>query len=103
MNRLASFGVLLCGPATTLMMVAGVVAINNASGLNLFTFSIWIIVPAGVLLCGAAAALGYYGGSMLLHQKPAKVLLLQMLLVAAAAQLLIYYGEYATLTLARPR
>jgi hypothetical protein len=80
-------------------MVVAVVVIERLTGFNLFTLSVWVVVPAGALITGAAAASGYYFGSLFFHTKPVWFLLVQMVIVAAVAQFAIYYAEYATMVL----
>lgn len=97
-GALASGGVVLGGVATSLLTVAGITLIDLITGFNLFSFSLWFIIPVGAMICGAVAASGYYIASIVLHKRPKPILLLQMVVVAALTQLLIYYAEYAMLT-----
>lgn len=92
-------GVSIFGILSFALTVVAVVVIERLTGFNLFTLSFWLVVPAGALITGAAAASGYYFGSLFFHTKPAWFLLVQMVIVAAAAQIAIYYGEYATMVL----
>jgi len=90
-------GVALAGLVTSLL-TAGIVTLFDVwTNFNLFTFSIWGIVPAGAGFCGVAAASGYYLAAKYLHQRPTKILLLQMVVIAAFTQFLIYWLEYETL------
>jgi hypothetical protein len=90
-------GVALAGLVTSLL-TAGIVTLFDVwTNFNLFTFSIWVIVPAGAGFCGFAAASGYYLAAKYLHQRPTKILLLQMVVIAAFTQFLIYWLEYETL------
>lgn len=96
---LESFGVALCGLATSILVALADVAIARMTGFDFFTFSILVVVPAGALLTGFAAASGYYFGSLYFHKRANASLLIQMALIAGAAQLLIYWTGYATMVL----
>jgi hypothetical protein len=96
---LASGGVAACGLITSVLTAIAVLIVERLVGLNLFTLMIWLIVPAGALITGAAAASGYYFGSLYFHTRPGVVLLLQMVLIAGFTQWLIYYMGYLTLVL----
>lgn len=92
-----SWAVLAAGVVTSIATAFIVTLISNMTGFNLFSFSIWVILPAGAGFCGFAAASGYYFAAKYLHIMPSKSLLFQMVLVAAFTQLGIYYLEYLTL------
>ncbi|ARQ08538.1 hypothetical protein NXC12_CH00446 [Rhizobium etli] len=102
-NIVGNFGVSIFGIATFLLTVIAVVAVNQFTDFNFFTLSFFVVVPAGALLCGAAAASGYYFGSLLFHTRPTVLILIQILVVAAIAQFAIYYGEYRLLDLGNGR
>ncbi|WNJ90126.1 hypothetical protein [Bosea sp. 685] len=92
-------GVAVFGALSFALTVALVTVISRVTGFNLFSLSVWIVIPAGAMITGAAAASGYYFGSLLFHTRPTWFLLVQVIVVAALAQLAIYYGEYSTLVL----
>ena len=94
-----NFGVAICGLVTSILVAIANVVIANMTGINVFTFNIWVLVPAGAALIGAAAASGYYFGSLYFHKKPTWALAVQMVVIAGFAQFLIYYLEYTTLVL----
>jgi hypothetical protein len=100
MNRFGGhLGVAAFGVVAFALTVVAVTAIERLTGFNLFTFSLWVILPVGALLTGAAAASGYYFGSLFFHIRPNWFLLVQIIFVAAVAQIAIYYGEYNSLIL----
>jgi hypothetical protein len=96
---LSMMGVAVCGLITSVLTALGVVVIENLTGLSIFTFSIWLVIPAGAIATGMAAASGYYFGSLYFHRRPNWFLLIQMIIIAGTTQLLIYYLEYTTLVL----
>ncbi len=94
-----SFGVAACGLVTSVLTALGVVAVSRITGFDLFTFSLWVVVPVGAALTGFAAASGYYFGSLYFHKRPDLPLLVQMVVIAGVTQLLIYYLGYTTFVL----
>ena len=98
-SLLENFGIALCGLTTTILVALADVAIARMTGIDIYTFSIWVVVPAGAAFTGAAAACGYYFGSLYFHKRAAAPLLVQMVVIAGAAQLLIYWMGYTTMVL----
>jgi hypothetical protein len=94
-----SFGGAACGLATSILTALATTTISNLTKFNLFTLSVWVVVPVGAILVGFAAASGYYFGSLYFHKRATWFLLLQMIVIAAATQGLIYYIEYSTMVL----
>ena len=92
-------GVALAGLMSSLLTAILVAAIDHFTGINIFTFALWFIIPVGALLCGFAAAWGYYLGAKYLQQRPTKILLLQMVVIATFTQVLIYWLEYKSLVI----
>jgi hypothetical protein len=98
-SLLKSFGIALCGLATSIMVALADVAIAGMTGFDFFTFSFWVVVPVGAMITGFAAASGYYFGSLYFHKRANASLLAQMVLIAGATQLLIYWTGYMTMVL----
>jgi hypothetical protein len=96
---LSTTGVAFCGLITSVLTAILVVVGQKLLEINIFTFMIWLIVPAGAVATGMAAASGYYFGSLYFHTRPGALLLIQMVLIAGLTQLLIYYLEYSTFIL----
>ncbi len=90
-------GVAGSGIVTLALTVALVAAVNRITGFNLFTLTLWSVVPAGAILTGAAAASGTHLGSRLFQTRPAW--LLHTITGAALAQAAVYYDEYSALVL----
>jgi hypothetical protein len=95
---LESSGVALAGLGTSVLTALLVALINAWTGFNIFTFSLWFVVPVGAIGCGFVAALGYFFAAKVLHQHATKLLLAQMVVIAAVTQILIYWLEYRMLT-----
>jgi hypothetical protein len=85
------------GIVTLSLTVALVAAVNRITGFNLFTLTLWSVVPAGAILTGAAAASGIHLGSRLFRTRP--TWLLHAIVGAALAQAAIYSDEYSALIL----
>lgn len=98
-NIAGHLAVAVCGLLSFAATVAIVVWVERFTGFNLFTLSVWLVLPAGALITGAAAASGYYFSSLLFHTRPTWVMLVQVVVVAAMSMVAIYYAEYATYTL----
>lgn len=94
-----NFGVATCGLITSILTALADVAIAKMTGFDVFTFSFWVVMPAGAICVGLAAASGYYFGSLYFHKRADFSLLVQMVVIAGLTQLLIYYLGYYTMVL----
>jgi hypothetical protein len=95
-SAVSSVAVAVCGLVTSVVTSILVAYASKIIGVDLFTASLWGVVPIGAVFTGGFAASGYYFGSVFLNKRPDKGLLWQMLLVAALSQFLIYYLSYST-------
>jgi len=86
--------VALAGLGTSFGTALVVAVVGSLTTFNVFTFSLWLVLPVGAIACGFAAASGYYFTSKYLHYRPGLIILALMVAGAAAAQLLIYWLEY---------
>ena len=84
----------LCGLATSILAALANVGLDNLTDLNIFTLSVWTILPVGACCVGIVAASGYYFGAIYLDRRPTESLLAQMVAVAVFTQFLIYYLAY---------
>lgn len=84
----------LCGAIGLVITILVIVCVNHLTGFNLFSFTLYAIVPVGGLIAGFAAASGYYFSSIRFGLTPNKPVLLQIVLASALAQILIYYAEF---------
>ncbi|MEO8152317.1 MAG: hypothetical protein ABI605_04540 [Rhizobacter sp.] len=85
-----------CGTATSLLTAIVVVATAKWTGFNLFSLTVWVVIPIGAVIAGLAAASGYYFGALHFHRRATRALLIQMTMIAALTQVLIYGWGYAT-------
>jgi hypothetical protein len=92
----------IAGAAVAAVTAVIVTLFASLTGYNLFSFSLFFIVPVGAIATGAAAASGYYFACKQLQLRPGILMLAQMVLVAAATNVLIYYFEYLTLVWGDP-
>lgn len=87
------------GLASTALVSLLVAAIGSWTGFNLFSFSLWLVVPVGAIACGAASLSGFYFVSHRTHLKPGWWMLVPLIAFAAIGYASIYYLEYQWLTL----
>ncbi len=93
---LAGSGAMVAGLVSSLLTAILIVLIESWTGIGIFTFKIWLVVPIGAFLCGMVSASGYYVGAKTFHQPATVLLLIQMAMIAALTQFLIYWLEYQT-------
>src|SRR3954468_1719887 len=91
--------ILLAMAISCVLAAVGNVVIARTTGLNLFTFKFWFIIPAGALIVGMLGTSGAMLAARYFHIHPNLLDMLFMVLLAAATMLLIYYLDYATLVL----
>lgn len=82
------------GLCSAILTVIAIVIVHSFIDLNLFTVSIFGIIPVGAIIVGMSSSSGYYLGGLLLQLKPHRILVIQILILAALTQLCIYYAEY---------
>jgi hypothetical protein len=85
------------GLVTSILTALANTLLHWLTGFNLFSLSLFFLIPVGAIMCGFAAAYGYYFAAKFFHIRSTKVLLLQMVVIAAVTQILIYWLEYQTL------
>jgi hypothetical protein len=73
--------------------------VERMTGLNPFTFKVWVIVPVGALLVGMLAASGGILAARVFDAAPNWIDAILMVVCAAVTMWLIYYLDYATLIL----
>nr|CUV26849.1 conserved membrane protein of unknown function [Ralstonia solanacearum] len=92
--------ILLIAMAITCILAAVAnVVITRMIGLNVFTFKLWFIIPAGALCVGMLGASGAILAARYFNIQPTIVDAVLMVVVAAATMLLIYYLDYTTFVL----
>lgn len=87
------------GLASTAAVSLAVAAFGTWTGFNLFSFSLWLVLPVGAMACGAAALSGFYLVSHRTHLKPGWWMVAPLIAFAAIGYMSIYYFEYQWLTL----
>jgi len=94
-NRLGQdFLVTALGVATSFLTAEVLVAIALKFNLAIYSWTILIVVPAGAMCCGFAAASGYYFGARFFDHRPTTLLLVNSVLVSIATFFLIHYLTY---------
>jgi hypothetical protein len=84
---------------TCVLAAVANVIITRMIGLNLFTFKLWFIIPAGAICVGMLGASGAILAARYFNIWPTIVDAILMVLVAAATMVFIYYLDYATFIL----
>jgi hypothetical protein len=95
--------VAVAGLMSSAAVAALTILIESTTGFQLFTISLWVVIPIGAMATGFAAAIGYYLAAVRVHYRPTGLLFLQMVATAAATLALIYYINYSTMTLSDGR
>jgi hypothetical protein len=98
-DAMKTSSVAACGFATSILTALLVTVASRLTSMDLYTFSVWFVIPIGAILTGLAAASGYYYGCLYYHVRPNRLLFAQMVVIAASTQLLIYYIQYDTFIL----
>lgn len=88
----------LFGAVTSAITAAILVFVELRWGWALYSFSVWLIIPAGAIAAGFAASSGYYFGSRLLNFRPARDLLVGIVGISAGTFFFIYWLEYMFMT-----
>ena len=89
----------ISGIVSTLLVVGANQVVATSTGIDILSYSIWLIVPAGAMLGGAAAASGYYAAARVTQTMPSKTLGWSMVAIGASAWLLSIWLGYFTLRL----
>jgi hypothetical protein len=93
------FAIIIGLAVTCVLTAVANVIVARMTGLNVFTMKVWVILPVGAALVGAAAASGGILAARLFHAAPTKIDAAMMVLCAAFTMWLIYYLDYMTMVL----
>jgi hypothetical protein len=72
---------------------------ESSTGIALYSFMFFFIIPVGAFCAGAMAASGYYFGAINFHQKPAGGVAINMIVIAIGAYFLAHYIPYNTIVI----
>jgi hypothetical protein len=89
----------VAGIITTVAVVGLNLLASNSLGFDLLSFSFWLVIPAGAIIGGMAAASGYYAAARVTQTMPSRALLFNMVAIAVSAWFLSKWASYATLRL----
>jgi hypothetical protein len=84
---------------TSVIVAVANVVIARITGINVFSYKIWFVIPAGAGMVGFVAACGGLLAARLFHAKPNWFDAVAMAVSAAATMFLIYYLDYITMVL----
>lgn len=88
----------LGGIVTTVATVGINLLLAETLGFNILSLALWLVIPAGAIVGGMAAASGYYATARITQTMPTRTLLINMIAVALSAWLLTRWLGYITLT-----
>jgi hypothetical protein len=88
----------LCGALTSAITAGFLVFIELKWGFAFYSWTLWLIIPAGAGLAGFVASSGYYFGARLFNIRPARDLLLGVVVISVGTFFFIYWLEYMFLT-----
>jgi hypothetical protein len=72
---------------------------ESSSGIALYSFMFFFIIPLGAFFAGVMASCGYYFGAVTFHQKPAGGVAVNMIIMAIGAYFLAHYIPYNAMTI----
>ena len=96
---LSNGGALGAGLLSSALTVALITAIDRALSFNLFSLTVWFVLPIGAFATGGLGALGYYFGALKFNAKPTRGMAIGMAVVAGLTQIALYYSRYSLDTL----
>lgn len=88
----------LGGIVTTVATVGINLLLAETLGFNILSLALWLVIPAGAIVGGMAAASGYYVTARMTQTMPTRTLLINMIAVALSAWLLARWLGYITST-----
>jgi hypothetical protein len=84
---------------TCILAAVANLIVTRMTGINIFTYKLWFVIPAGAIGVGMLGAGGAILAARYFQIKPTIIDAILMVVVAAATMILIYYLDYATLVL----
>ena len=82
------------GIFTSILVTAFLVFLEQKYEFSPYSLLIWLVIPAGAIISGAFAAVGYYLGAKILHAKPTPSLFPLIYAVSAFSYFLFYFINY---------
>jgi hypothetical protein len=83
-----------CGFIFSLATAVILYLIEERTGLALYSFTLWFVIPVGAILAGLVAASGWLLGAWVLNHKPSRLLLANMALASITTFFLIHWLSY---------
>lgn len=84
---------------TSVLTALANLVIENITSINVFSFSLWLVVPVGAVFIGLGGASGGMLACRYFNIKPNFIDFIVLVLIGAATMYLIYYLGYITLVL----
>ncbi|MBA4391687.1 MAG: hypothetical protein C0399_12240 [Syntrophus sp. (in: bacteria)] len=77
------------------LLIGIILGLNNVyTGIAIYSWTFWIIVPYGAFFAGLVGASGYYAGAMLFRQKPAGGVLFNVVAASICTFLVVHFIPY---------
>jgi hypothetical protein len=86
-----------CGLVTAFCTAVMLFLVERWTGLAVYTWIVWFIIPVGAGIAGFAGASGYCVGARYFGRRPNRMLLANILIASVATFVLIQYLSYRTL------
>jgi hypothetical protein len=84
---------------TCILAAVANLIVARMTGINIFTYKLWFVIPAGAICVGMLGASGAILAARYLQIKPTIIDAILMVVVSAATMIFIYYLDYVTLIL----
>jgi hypothetical protein len=84
----------IVGIATAILTGIILGLIEVYTGLALYSFTVWLIIPIGALIAGFGAATGFYFGTTYFQQKPVGGVFLNIAIASISAFFIVHYVPY---------
>jgi hypothetical protein len=90
----------LCGFVSSLTTALILHGIHRLTGLALYTWMLWFVIPVGAIVAGILGATGYLTGAWLFGRSPTRLLLAGVILTSLTTFLMIHFLDYISLAVA---
>lgn len=85
------------GAVTSLLTALALFWLQETTGLALYSFMFWLVIPIGAIGSGWLAAMGYYFAAKWVGRRPTSLVLIGMLTVSVGTFFAVHYLEYRTI------
>ena len=86
-----------CGLVTSCATGLTLALLETTTGLAIYSFMCWLIIPIGAIGAGLVSASGYYFGARFFHHRPTRLLIFNVMSVSVSTYFVINYLNYSML------